>query len=288
MRSQRSLGATLVLMAGLCLAGALPLAAAQEQGSAPVQAATLVEVVLHDGSRLYGTIVSDDPGQLVVRTPGGAVVTVPRQQIRSLRPATGRVEHGEYLPPDDNATRLIFGPTARSLGRGKAYLGVYEFLMPFVQVGVTDRFSIGGGTPLLFGFDAGQRPFWITPKLQIVNGARTQVAVGAFQILGGGAGGVGYVVASHGGARGSLTAGAGMTYGVDGGRSRIVMLGGQRQVKRNLALISESYLWGHGRGVASGGIRLLGDRLSADLALGVPLGVSGLAAFPVANFVYAF
>lgn len=273
---------------GLCLMGVAPLAAAQEPESAPLQAATLVEVVLHDGSRLYGTIVSDDPGQLIVRTAGGAVVTVPRRQISSLRPAAGRVEHGQYLPPDHNASRLIFGPTGRSLERGKAYLGVYEFLMPFVQVGVTDRFSIGGGTPLVFGIDAGQRLFWITPKLQIVNAARTQLAVGAFQTLGSGAGGVGYVVASHGGARGSLTAGAGVAYGIDGGHSRIVMLGGQRQVRRNLALISESYLWGHGRGVASAGIRLWGDRLSADLALGVPLGGSGIAAFPVANFVYAF
>jgi hypothetical protein len=54
------------------------------------------------------------------------------------------------------------------LARGQTYLGVYEFLMPFVQIGVTDRVSIGGGTPLLFGFDDGDRPFWITPKVQIV------------------------------------------------------------------------------------------------------------------------
>ena len=76
------------------------------------------------------------------------------------------------------------------------------------------------------------------------------------------------------------------------GRTRLTALlllpGRQGPGRRSLAVICEGYRWGHGHGVASGGIRLLGDRLSADLALGVPLGGSGFAAFPVVNFVYAF
>ncbi len=86
------------------------------------------------------------------------------------------------------------------------YLGVYEFFMPFVQVGVTDRFSIGGGTPLVIGFEDFERPFWVTPKLQILDTGKTQVAAGVF-----------HAFDSH-------SSGGGIAYGVvtRGDRKRIV------------------------------------------------------------------
>jgi len=257
-------------IATLWLALLIPCPAAAQPTPRP-DATAVYEVVLRDGSRLLGTIESDEADVLTIRTAGGVTVTVPRRQIASLREQNGVTANGEFLPPDPNATRLFFGPTGRALGRGKTYLGVYEFLMPFVQVGVTDRLSIGGGTPL------------------IVNGAGTQAAVGVFHVFDrrGNGGGIGYLVATHGGARGSFTAGAGVNYGFEGGRSGVVMIGGERRVRRNLALVSESYVWGR-HGIATGGVRLIGDRLSADLALGVPIGTTSAVAFPVVNFVYAF
>ena len=66
------------------------------------------------------------------------------------------------------------------------------------------------------------------------------------------------------------------------------MIGGERQVRRNLKLITENYVWKDGNGVASAGVRFFGDRLSADLALGIPIGTDTFLAFPVLNFVYAF
>lgn len=189
-----------------------------------------------------------------------------------------------------NATRLFFGPTGRSLGRGKVYLGVYEFIMPFVQVGLTDRFSIGGGTPLVFGIWDGDRPFWVTPKLQVLSRGGTDVAVGAFHVLGAGehSAGIGYVVGTHGSANGSITAGAGLGYAGGNGRTGIVMVGAERRIGRTLRLMTENYMWDRGSGIASAGIRFSGDRLSADLALGIPIGTDAVYAFPVVNFVYAF
>lgn len=46
--------------------------------------------------------------------------------------------------PDPNPTRLFFGPTGRSVKKGEGYVGVYGLFLPFVQVGITDRISIGG------------------------------------------------------------------------------------------------------------------------------------------------
>src|SRR5712692_9592438 len=50
----------------------------------------------------------------------------------------GRVVKGEFQPFDPHNTRLFFAPTARALRRGEGYAGVYEVVLPFVQVGITD------------------------------------------------------------------------------------------------------------------------------------------------------
>ena len=166
------------------------LASAQERQ--PVRMITY-ELTLTDGSRLYGTIEQQDETVIVFRSVAGVVITTPRADVRSLREVAGTIAEGEFRPGDPNTTRLFFGPTGRSLPKGRVYFGMYEGLMPFVQVGVTDRFSIGGGTPLVFGFDEGDRPFWVTPKLQLLDNGRTQVAVGALQgFVDGESGGIAY------------------------------------------------------------------------------------------------
>jgi hypothetical protein len=254
------------------------------------QQVTLYELVLRDGSRMYGTVDRQDDMEVVFTTQAGATVTARRAEIASLKQVTGSLQRGEFMPPDPNATRLFFAPTARALKKGQTYLGVYEFVMPFVQVGVTDRFSIGGGTPLMFGFDEGDRPFWITPKLQVLDTGRSQIAVGVLHGFNphGDGGGIGYVVGTTGGPAASASLGVGMAYGTDGGRAGVVMLGAERTVRRNLKVITENYVWKGGNGVASAGMRFFGDRLSADLALAFPIGADEFFAFPVVNFVFLF
>ena len=282
-----------VLLAALVIAAVTPgPAVAQPPTAAEApRMVTMFELVLRDGTRVYGAIEAQDDAEVAFKTQGGTLVTAKRADILSLKEVTGSLLNGEFMPPDPNATRLFFGPTGRSLPKGKVYLGVYEFLMPFVQVGVTDRFSIGGGTPLVFGFgDEEERPFWITPKLQVLNTRSTQVSVGAYQILNahGDGGGIGYVVGTRGGADASLTVGAGVAYGLDGGRAGVAMVGGERRVRRNLKVVTENYIWKNGDGVISAGIRFIGERLSADLALAGPIGADTFFLAPVVNFVYVF
>jgi len=105
----------------------------------------IVELRLRDGSVIYGVVQSETPDRVVVRTLAGGIVEVNRAQIASLAPARGEVVDGQFWASDSNATRLLFSPTGRSLRKGQGYIGVYEFLLPFVQVGVTERFSMGAG-----------------------------------------------------------------------------------------------------------------------------------------------
>src|SRR4029450_4018057 len=100
-------------------------------------------LTLTDGSALYGSVEGTADDSITFRTLADTVLTISRSNLRDLRVVSGHLVHGELRPRDPKQTRLFFGPTAKSLEHGDAYAGLYYFHVPFVQVGVTDRFSIG-------------------------------------------------------------------------------------------------------------------------------------------------
>jgi hypothetical protein len=194
--------------------------------------------------------------------------------------------------PDANTTRLFFGPTGRTLDSGEGYVGLYQVVLPFVQFGVSDRVTLGGGTPLFFGSGSGH-PFWFTPKVAIVRGPRVNVAAGALHFLNlddDGHAGIAYGVATVGSPGASVTAGAGWAYSRfddDSGNAAIVMIGAERRIAPRLKLMTENYVHQDG-GLVCVGVRFLGDRLSADLGLAGPVGADSVFLFPMVNFVWRF
>ena len=249
------------------------------------------ELRLKDGSVLYGYVDLSEPDRIVFKTLAGTTLEVDPRQIASLEPGKGQLVNGEFLPADPNQTRLFFAPTGRSLQRGEAYVGVYQFMLPFVQVGVTDRISVGAGTPLIFG-GGGDRPFWVTPKAQLYQRGAVSAAVGImhFMNIGDGNFGIAYAVTTYGGSDNALTGGVGYAYArYDGEReaTMIGMVGGEHRLSRRVKVVTENYFW-QGAGIASLGVRFLGDRLSADVGLLTPIGGGFVFALPVVNFVWKF
>ena len=276
------------LLIALMLLAAVP-ARAQE----PAPSTELIELVLRDGSRVYGTIERQTEQEVVLKTASGAVMTAQTAHILTIKRVKGRVVAGEFQRSDPTATRLFFAPTGRQLKRGEAYFAMHQVLMPTLQVGITDRISFGGGTPLIFfgdGDDGWERPFWVTPKVQLVNAGRVQVAAGVFHgfNVDGEGGGIAYGVMTAGSDSAAVTGGAGLAYAADGGRSVVIMLGGDRQLSRSVKLVTENYVWQGGDGIVSLGVRFFGEQLSADVGLAVPVGADDLFVFPVVNFVYSF
>jgi hypothetical protein len=108
-------------------------------------------------------------------------MTVPIERIVELRAVRGRIVGGELWREDPHASRLFGGPTARSVRRGHGYFTLHQIWIPSVQVGVTDRFSVGAATPLLPVFK--DQPLAVTPKLQLFAGDRVQVAAGTIHLL---------------------------------------------------------------------------------------------------------
>ncbi len=285
-------------MTALLSVGAIGLARAQTapagQAAVPSIAVAapgqLQELVLRDGTRAVGRVERIDNGRVVFRTESGAVLEVDVAQVVSASVVRGRMVDGSYWPEDSNPTRLFFAPTGRNLKRGDAYFGLYEIWMPFVQYGVTDRFSIGGGTPLFVG--GGEHPVWFTPKLQLVSAPTTQASIGVMHFLNidDASFGVAYAAVTKGTPDSAATVGLGWAYArTDGhnGGSAVLMVGGEHRLSRRMKFVTENYFF-DGHGLLSGGIRILGERLSADVGLFTPLDADTPGALPMVNVVWKF
>lgn len=269
-----------------------PLAAAAPTPDA-APADTIYEFILRDGSRLFGTVVSEDAERVVVLTTAGARVEVPRAQIERRRVAAGTARGGQFWGEDPNLTRLFFTSTARPLPQGEGYVSSFMLFFPFVAYGVTDRFTMAGGTPIIP--EAIGRVFYLAPKYTVAQRARASYAVGAlgfFSSRDEGSVGVVYGSGTWGMSDDAVTAGAGWGYASDGSTvdlasKPVLVLGLERRIGRRTKLVSENwFVAGSSARFVSGGVRFIGDRISADLGLGT-FGEGGCCV-PLVNFVWNF
>lgn len=278
-------------LVGLLLLSTAGVAHAQQPSSIVVAASgQLQELVLRDGTRAIGRVEKVEGNRVTFRTEAGAVLEVDAAQVVSAEIVHGKIVDNTYWPEDSNPTRLFFSPTGRTLKKGQAYFGVYEMFVPFVQYGVTDRLSIGGGTPLFVG--GGEHPVWFTPKLQLIAEPTTQVSIGVMHFLNidNAALGIAYAAGTKGTTDTAVTVGLGWAYARSGGHSAgaaVLMLGGEHRVSRRIKLITENYIF-EDLNLISGGIRFMGDRLSADVGFFTALNVGELGAAPMVNFVWTF
>lgn len=190
-------------------------------------------------------------------------------------------------PNDANDTRLLIGPTARMLKRGEAYVDAFSLFFPSVQVGLSDRFSVGIGTPLFVPQTAvlpGQL-VWITPKVQVFAREKTQAAVGIVHFAGLGTnGGAAYAAVTRGTANASVTAGLGADYPsrvLSGGFRPVALLGAEKRVSAGTKLITENFIGG--QRVHMAGVRFIRRRRALDLTWAAAPGV-GVLPVPFIRF----
>ena len=161
-------------------------------------------------------------------------------------------------------------------------------VLPFGAVGVTDRITIAGGAPILFGeFD----PLYLAPKVQIVRSPTVQASVGTLAFLfDDEVVGIAYGVGTFGTADKALSLGVGFFYvGDEVENEPAFMFGGETRVSRRVKLITENYILPERVGtILSGGIRVIGDRFATEIAVvgAVADGVTECCV-PLLNFSYA-
>lgn len=264
----------------------------------PVQAqdGQPVRVILKDGSRLVGTIFEDTEDAIQFRTASGVEMTIPRDQLEKIEVLDETFVRGRFLRTDPNRTRLFFAPTARSLGNGRGYFALYEVFIPYVSVGVGNVATLGGGISLIPG--AEEQLLYGAAKFTFVERGNAALAAGGFiatLTAGGGYGGSVFGVGTFGRPDAALSLGLGFAYGEgEFEESPAVIIGGEYQVSDNVKLLSENYVIPAVKDavIVSGGIRFIGERLAADLALfTVPALLDETEGFPFLpwiSFAYNF
>jgi hypothetical protein len=272
-RSLRTLGLALALTSTIA-----PRVRAQDTTTTanlqPTPAGAVVVLTLDDGSILRGRVL-EVTGTFVRFSSSLGESSVPRSAIRSVKVLSAEQLHGnEIWPEDPSVTRLFFAPTGRMLRKSETYFADAYVFLPSFQTGLSDRVSLGAGMSLIPGVGIENQVYYLTPKLGLIAGPNVNVAVGA---LVAGAGwatdqspfGMAYGVGTFGPEDANVSVGAGFAYSrgnTDG--SALLMLGGSRRMTRNIALVSENYLYtGHASSsILAGGVRFIGETLSVDLA----------------------
>jgi hypothetical protein len=236
--------------------------------------------------------------RITVEATAGARVELTREQIRSLRRIPGQVRDGSVWLEDPNTARLFMAPTARTLRRGHGYFGVFDLVSPFASYGVTDWLTLAAVTPLAPASLAG---IYVAPKVRLLALPSAQVSAGALAYFDdSGSIGILYGVVTLGGADRAVTVGSGLPFATrqeSAVENRpILMAGGELRVGRRAKLITENHFWlGENVGLLSAGIRIFGERLSADLGVGLVLAEFGefepylcCLPLPLINVVYNF
>jgi hypothetical protein len=286
------------LVAALLAAAPSLTASAQDTSATrnlrPSADSQLVAITLKDGSTLIGRVVEVTPTVVRFRSAVGES-SIPRDAIVSVRTsASGSAHGGEYWPEDPSRTRLFFAPTGRMLRQGEGYFSDAYVFFPSFQGGLSDRFTLGGGASLIPGLGLDEQVFYFTPKVGLVAGDRLNIAVGALvagvgTLSDDGPFGMGYGVATFGGEDANVSAGLGFGFAQSSTSAAVLMLGGSTRVSRNIAFVSENYLYTGRESTAllSGGIRFMGEKLAVDLA-GFTTGQSGIPLIPYLAFIYRF
>lgn len=267
--------------------------------------ALVYAVTLTNATTLIGriTLVSADSVRVV---SAAMTATVARREVRSVRayPATA-LHDGVLWPENPHATRLLFAPTAIPLRRGEGYFADFWIFFASAATGITDRFTMGAGMSLLPLNNFGDNIFYALPKYTVVSQPRLKVALGALvasvpwssnddggrrrQSLG-----ILYGVATTGSPESNLTLGAGWGYvGGTLANKPVITVGGQHRATKRIALISENWFVPFDNevgGFVSYGVRMLGEKIAVDLALGSPVGADTFyfPGIPLLGFAFKF
>ena len=290
----------LVLLLATGLAAPLP-AQRISADSVAVGDSTVRHIVkLRDGSTLIGVITSVTSDSIRLRMTQGEI-SVGRSAIAELRQVrTANLRNGEYWFENPHSTRLLFSSTAWPLEKGTGYYSNAWLFMHAFAVGLTDRFTLGGGGTTIPGIAFTDNLFYLLPKYTLLSQDRTNVALGALmgffpfnsdandEVT---SAGLVYLVGTTGSRESNVSVGVAYGYADDDLTDRPgFMIGGQGRISRRFSLISENWfipIGGKTEGVVSYGVRFLGENLSVDLAWMSLLG-SGDISVPWLGFAFRF
>lgn len=285
----------------LCLASTFLLETIEAQEGSMIDGLKIPEsgymqvVETKDGGMIIGRIVSIDIDVVQVETNFGKM-EIPIRAIKKIRRIPeSSMRDGEHWYPDLNTTRLFITTTAQMMERGQGYYSNRYLFFSMLAYGVTDNFTIGMGG-LILPIPLKDTPFYITPKVSLLNEESLDLALGALVMRvpdddDGFSTGILYGVGTFGGPEG-LTAGLGWGFVNDEIANKpAIVLGGKRRWTRRLAVVAESWFFPdlYDEPMIIYGIRFLGLRMTADVGMAAMPSVDIVfPGFPYFDFVFNF
>jgi hypothetical protein len=135
-----------------------------------------------DGNIFIGSIVSDHPDTIILKTTSLGEIRIPKNTIisRTVLKKVINVD-GKIWLPNPQSSRYFWAPNGYGLDKGTSYYQNIWILYNQFSVGFTDNFSVGAGIMPLFLFAGTSTPFWIVPKFSIpVAKDKFNIGAGAF------------------------------------------------------------------------------------------------------------
>ncbi len=224
-----------------------------------------VVITMNNGEEYTGEILEQDEETIVLRTANGVIELI-AANVRSVKEQDYQ---GKFTYANPHDTRYFFGPTAIPLKKGKGYYQNIAITLNFVNYGVTNNISIGGGLEFISTI-MGEPVWFLTPKVGFQ--VSEKVHLGGGVLVAGftdeGSAALTYGVSTFGSSESNFSLGVG--YGLmDGEFSNYpaVMVGGMHRVSRSIVLLSENYLIPNDSLIYFGiqGIRILARKNAFDI-----------------------
>ena len=103
-----------------------------------------------DGTTIIGTFIKDESGKIYINDLAGNETYLPRVMVAQIHEVTdANLKNGEYWFPNLHDSRYFFSPSGFGLKQGEGYMNHIYWLVRQAQFGITDEFSIGGGTSII-------------------------------------------------------------------------------------------------------------------------------------------
>ena len=278
----------------LLLQVAMPLGAEEQDSLAD----SLVSISLNDGTQLEGIIIQETETHILVETPSGLEIKVPRTSIVAVK----KRRAGAFSRPDPNYTRLMFAPTGRPLRRGDRYFFNHYVFFPGMAYGFSNRLGVAAGLSVVPGLGLSEQVLSVAPKVGLYDSGDVALSMGVLymNVADEGAGGMAFVVGTKGSPDKSFTCGIGLGYIADEGEDvdfaehPILLLGGNIRLSESMALVSENWLiTGEDLGLDQQplglALRFFGPRIAVDAGV-IIIGEVLKEGFPIPwlSFVYNF
>ena len=198
-----------------------------------------VIVTMNNGEEFMGQVIQKNDDFLVLNSANGEL----KLKVLQISKIEDYSYEGLFLFPSSHQTRYFFGPSAIPLKKETGYYHNVYVVGNFINYGLSDNFSIGGGfefISLMLGYPI----YFLTPKVGFKVDEKVHVGGGVIVagVVGEGNVFLAYGVSTFGTSESNVSIGFG--YGKAGDvPGQALMFSGTQRVSNSMALLTENYIF---------------------------------------------